>query len=125
SRKIMSDANEQTKAIYLKDYQAPAFTIAQAFIYIDLQENKTQVKAILEIARSPQTPQDAPLVLDGDELTLKSIALNGKPLANEAYHTTSEALTIPDVPDEFKLETTVEIDPKNNTRLMGIYQSGK
>jgi aminopeptidase N len=65
------------------------------------------------------------LVLDGDELQLRSIKLDGEVLAGDAYVATPDALTIPQPPNRaFVLETETVLDPSANTKLMGLYRSG-
>src|SRR5439155_23266500 len=72
------------------------------------------IKAKLTVRR--RSP--GPLVLDGDELALVSVALNGQP----CQHTiTPEKLTIAEVPDAFTLETVTRIVPQQNTKLEGLY----
>jgi len=110
--------------IQLKDYRPPAFLIPEVELDIDLQEDHALVKARLEVRRNPAAAApDAPLVLDGDELELVSVALAGRRLAEREYILDAERLTIPDVPDAFTLETAVSIAPRKNTKLMGLYAS--
>jgi len=108
--------------IYLKDYTPPAFLIATVDLDIDLHEEFARVRAKLVIRRNPiaKDPQ-APLALDGDELELESVALDGRTLAPGEYTLDDEHLTIPSVPDAFTLETSVRIQPRKNTKLMGLY----
>ena len=63
----------------------------------------------------------APLVLDGDELELISVALDGALLRDNAYSLSPERLVIPLVRDVFTLETTSRIVPQRNTKLEGLY----
>ena len=110
--------------IHLKDYRPPAFLIPAVALDIDLHEDHALVKAKLEIRRNPAAADpDAPLVLDGDELELVTIALNGRKLAGNDYVLDADRLTIPMVPDQFTLETAVSIAPRKNTKLMGLYAS--
>lgn len=114
----------QPKAIYLKDYAPPDFLIDNVFLYFDLHDTFTQVKAVLEMRRNPQSKQQhAPLVLNGEEMQLKSVALDGIPLRSDQYQVDAEHLTIAKVPNKFILETEVEIKPQENTQLSGLYQS--
>jgi aminopeptidase N len=111
-------------AIHLKDYRPPAFLIPAVALDIDLHEDHALVKARLEIRRNPAAADpDAPLALDGDELELVSLTLNGRNLADSEYALDVERLTIPAVPDAFTLETAVSIAPRKNTKLMGLYAS--
>src|SRR5437773_8651214 len=94
----------QTKAIHLKDYAPPAFRVDTIDLDVDIRNDDAFVRAKLEIRRNSA----GPLVLDGDELELVSMALNGKPAKHEVNQ---EQLTIPDVPDAFTLETVTRIVP--------------
>jgi len=109
--------------IHLKDYRPPAFLIPAVELDIDLYEDHALVKARLEIRRNPAAEAGAPLVLDGDELELVSLALDGKPLTEAEYALDTDRLTVPRVPDEFTLETAVSVAPRKNTKLMGLYAS--
>jgi aminopeptidase N len=112
------------KAILLKDYSPPAFLIERVHLDVDLRPDDAIVKASLAVRRNPASSEkNAALVLDGDELQLVSLLLNGAATAHQA---TADSLSIPDVPDAFTLETVTRIVPQKNTKLEGLYatQSG-
>ena len=110
------------KTIHLKDYTPPAFLVSTVELEIEIREEDAIVRARLMLNRNPDAAESAaPLVLNGDELELQSIAIDGKKLAADAYSVDSERLTIPAVPDTFKLETVVVIVPQKNTNLEGLY----
>src|SRR5258706_718879 len=104
----------QGKTIHLKDYAPPAFRVEAIELDIDIRADDALVKAKLQIRRN----SPGPLVLDGDELELKSVSLNGKPVQHTV---TAEKLTIENVPDSFELETLTRIVPQKNTKLEGLY----
>src|SRR5262245_15148703 len=104
----------QAKAIHLKDYAPPAFRVETVELDVDIREDHALVKARLGIVRSGA----GPLVLDGDEVELVSLALDGLPAR---YDLTPETLTVHDVPDAFMLETVTRIVPQQNTKLEGLY----
>lgn len=114
---------QQPKTIYLKDYQPYPFVINSIFMHVDLHEDATIVSSVLSIARKDPKNQHEPLILNGQELILKKILLDGEPLSAENYQLTEETLTINNLPAEFSLETVVEIKPQNNTKLSGLYKS--
>ena len=62
-------------------------------------------------------------MLQGEELKLVSVALDGRALGAGDYQLDGKSLTIADVPDRFTLETVCEIAPAANTALEGLYQS--
>ena len=116
--------NTKAKVHYLKDYTPPGFIIDSVFLHFDLHEDKTLVKTILNMRRNPQAKDTkALLVLDGEDLVLKSIFLDGHALSSNQYKVDEHSLTINQVPDKFILETEVEIKPQENTRLSGLYKS--
>ncbi len=70
------------------------------------------------------TAPGTPLVLDGDELKLSSIAIDGAPLKLLDYAADEQGLTVFEPPlRRFVLETEVSIQPQGNTKLMGLYRS--
>jgi aminopeptidase N len=103
------------RTIHLKDYTPPAFLVPHVELDVDIREDHAIVKAKLQVKRNAGS---GPLVLDGDELALVSVALDGKSVA----HTVSaDKLTIEGVPDAFTLETVTRIVPQKNTKLEGLY----
>ena len=106
---------------YLSDYSIPDFTITETRLEFELEADKTRVSSRLRIKRLGNA--DAPLRLDGVELTLLSVSIDGQALTAEHYEKTDEQLTIQTVPDEFELACEVEINPAANTRLEGLYLS--
>ncbi|MFT7129458.1 MAG: aminopeptidase N, partial [Gammaproteobacteria bacterium] len=112
------------KTIFLKDYQVPDFFIDTTDLHFTLNENNSVVRARLAIRRNTASKNHlSDLHLMGQELELLSVAVDGKSLSETKFQTTSESLIIPNVPDQFTLETIVEISPQNNTSLEGLYKS--
>src|SRR5436305_461233 len=67
----------------------------------------------------------APLMLNGDALTLRSIKLDGAMLRDEQYVAAPDRLTISQPPQRpFRLEIETVVDPSTNTQLQGLYRSG-
>ncbi|MBF0451897.1 MAG: aminopeptidase N [Candidatus Magnetomorum sp.] len=114
--------NPQTK--YLKDYQEPEFNIEHIDLYIDLHETHANVRSILTIERVRDFEnEEKSLILDGIDLELLSISMNGAELNANEYQTTSEQLIIYNVPSEFVLNIQTKIKPHENTSLSGLYVS--
>src|ERR1700722_12547431 len=111
--------------IRLADYQPPDFLIDSVDLVFDLGEEKTSVKARLSVRRNPAARDSkAALKLDGRELELVSLALDGEALGANRYVQDADSLTIPAVPAEFTLDIENRIEPQNNTVLSGLYKSG-
>jgi len=116
--------SETAPAIRLEDYQPPAYRIDTVHLTIDLDPTATQVTAALKVHRQPDTPAGTPLVLDGDELTLKEIRLNGASVADTAYTADAQSFELSAPPAEpFELTLVTEVNPDANTKLMGLYRS--
>ncbi|MEI8054957.1 MAG: aminopeptidase N [bacterium] len=110
------------KTTFLKDYTPPPFLIETADIQFILDPKKTVVNAKLHIKRNPNaTNSDTAITFDGINLSLQAIKINNRSLSNTDYKITSEQLIISQVPDNFILETTVEICPKQNLTCSGLY----
>ncbi|MBA3987557.1 MAG: aminopeptidase N [Idiomarina sp.] len=114
------------QAKYRKDYQPPAFTISHVSLDVDLDDHATRVESELRIQRQglSQGQHNLPLELDGEGLTLLSVALDGRTLASDEYQLDGGTLRIADVPEQFTLQIVTQIDPANNSALEGLYKSG-
>jgi aminopeptidase N len=109
---------------YLDAYTPPAFFIDNTELCFDLGEEFTRVRSILSVRRNPETTTDrTPLKLNGEQLQLVSIKLDGEFLSSDQFQINSEDITIPRVPDHFQLEIETQIKPQENTALEGLYQS--
>ncbi|MEM8843982.1 MAG: aminopeptidase N [Pseudomonadota bacterium] len=111
------------KAIYLKDYQKPRYVISKVSLRFELFNDKTVVYAELHITANQGTVPNTPLELHGEQLKLIGVKLDGQELTENDYSLCAETLNIPGVPQDFVLNTQVEIDPANNTALEGLYLS--
>ncbi len=116
----MRDATPQT--INLKDYTPPAFLVSTVDLDVDIRESLATVHATLKLARNPARGDTAePLVLDGKDLELVSVAIDGRAVAASDYRVDDAHLVLAQVPDAFTLETVVRFDPWKNTKLEGLY----
>ena len=110
--------------VYLKDYQPPAYLVENIDLYVELNPNRTTVRSKLSIKTNPAVQgAKTPLSLHGRELSLKSIKLDGRELASDEFFLDDELLKVHEIPQEFTLETLVEIDPLGNTALEGLYHA--
>ena len=70
------------------------------------------MRATLKLKPNPAAGAPAPLVLDGDGLTLVSLKLDGAPVATDRYVATPDGLTIAQPPHRpFTLEIETLVDP--------------
>ncbi len=109
------------QAKYRHDYRAPDYTITDIDLTFDLDATKTTVTAVSQVQR--QGEAGAELRLDGEALTLVSIAIDNNPWKD--YRLEEGALILANVPERFLLTIINEISPAVNTALEGLYQSGE
>src|SRR3984957_11627571 len=115
---------EEPRAIRLKDYRPPDWLIESVELDVSLHPSATTVRAKLKL-KPNSAGAPAPLVLDGEELKLVSLALDGKRLPVESFVATPDRLTIAQPPNRpFELEIETVVDPTGNTQLMGLYRAG-
>src|SRR5713101_6303244 len=110
----------------LADYRPPDFLVDTVDLVFDLGATDTSVASHVKLRRNPQAAAPgAPLHLDGDELELVALALDGNPLSPADYRREPNgALVVPEVPDSFALDIETRINPERNTALSGLYTSG-
>lgn len=107
----------------LKDYKPLDFKITNVSLEFDLDVNKTTVTSELKIERLNKKSDS--LFLNGEELGLKSIAVNNLSLQDSEYELTEKGLKLNSInSDSFTLKTVCEISPKSNLALEGLYLSG-
>ncbi|ALP53069.1 aminopeptidase N [Candidatus Tenderia electrophaga] len=115
--------NQHTpETVYLKDYHPTPFSVDAIKLHVNLGEEQTVVTSNLTLQRRGDGTH--PLRLDGQDLELLRIELNGKQLSDAEYEIGAESLTLMlDLPDRFELEIQTAIQPHLNTSLEGLYQS--
>ncbi|WP_439107532.1 aminopeptidase N [Congregibacter sp.] len=117
----MRDA--QPKTIFLSEYQAPAYSIDRTELHFELFDDYSLVHARLHFSRAAGTPDDAKLELNGQELELSALALDGKPVDAANYELSDDFLIVAQLPATGILETTARIYPQSNSSLEGLYRS--
>lgn len=110
--------------IYLKDYTPPPYLITHVRLAFQFGEESTVVTSRLQVVRNPDMagPGTA-LVLDGENLELNYVQLDGQRLTAGQFTQTGQTLLIPKVPAKFELSIQTTITPQTNTSLEGLYKS--
>ena len=109
--------------IRLSDYQAPDWLVDTVHLDVNLHPTATRVRAVLALRPNPDAAP-APLVLNGDGLSLVSVKRNGITLPDDSYVATPDKLTIAQPPHgPFTLEIETLVDPTANTQLSGLYRT--
>ncbi len=115
---------DTAQVVRLDDYRPSDFLIDRVELDFRLHPTATAVTTTLHMRPNPAGRADAPLVLDGDEVSLKALALDGRVLDTAEFEASPQALTISQPPRQpFALTIETEINPTANTKLMGLYRS--
>ena len=104
------------------DYMAPAYWVDTVDLCFDLDPVKTRVLNKMRLRRNPDVPAQ-PLKLDGEELNLARVLVNGQ---GTTFKMEGKQLVLENLPqsnDAFELEIFTTTCPVKNTQLMGLYVS--
>ena len=111
------------KEIYLTDYTQPHFWAEFINLDIDINSDHTYVTSKTRYTPNANNP-GTELLLNGVELELLDIKLDGKKLDHDLYSKDDFSLNILKLDGPFLLETTVKINPDTNFTGEGLYKSG-
>ena len=116
---------ETARPVRLKDYRPPAYLIDRVHLDIALDPTRTRVRSRLSMRPNPgATGRREQLRLDGEQLELAAISLDGRALGKKDYKLADDSLTLTKTPAEpFTLEITTFVNPEANKALQGIYRS--
>ena len=106
--------------VLLADYLPLPFLVDTADLAFELHETATIVRSRLAVRRAGAS--DA-MFLNGEALTLLSVARDGVALTPDQYRVDPHGMTILGMPSSCVLDIEVRIDPKGNTELSGLYLS--
>lgn len=117
---------ETPQPIHLADYKPVPYLIDDVALDFRLDPQETRVHSRLSLRPNPASSEGhAPLVLDGERITLQSVVLDGVQLQPGQYQVEKHALVIAHVPQApFTLEIVTTCNPAANTELSGLYVSG-
>ncbi|MEQ6437526.1 aminopeptidase N [Comamonas sp. w2-DMI] len=118
----LRDGQAPATAIHRADYQAPAWWIDTVDLTFDLDPAKTRVLNKMRVRRNPDVAAQ-PLRLDGDELNLARVLVNG---AGTSFKMDGDQLVLENLPEggePVELEIFTTCAPIKNTKLMGLYVS--
>ena len=74
---------------FLADYQVPNYLVDQVSLHFDLGSSETKVHSVLSMRRNPEG-QGGDCILDGEQMELVSIKLDGRVLQGNEYQRTDK-----------------------------------
>ena len=116
-------STDQLQRTYLADYRSAPFSVSEVSLEIDLHESNTYVQSKLSVNRNSCAGEKEAFFLNGVNLNLVSIQLNGQTLTTDEYTVGERGISIASPPDEFELGVCNTIDPSSNLALSGMYIS--
>ncbi|MYZ53183.1 aminopeptidase N [Malikia spinosa] len=111
-----------TPVVKREDYAAPAFLVDSVDLCFDLDPAKTRVLNKMWLRRNPAVAAQ-PLRLDGEELNLARVLVNGE---GSSFKLDGNQLVLEKLPEgdqPFELEIFTTCAPAKNSKLMGLYVS--
>jgi aminopeptidase N len=116
--------NDQVVTVRRGDYRPPTHLLDEVLLEFDLDPADTYVTATLSVRTNPAAASSAGILqLDGEDLELVSIELDGRALPAAGFQHIDSGLAIPVPSDRFTLKIVNRIRPAANTELMGLFVS--
>ena len=96
--------SDMPQTFYLKDYKTPPYTADDVHLLFDIRDDETVITS--RVTYTKNNSEDAPLVLNGEHLTLVSVTKNGETLRKgDDFTVDDKVLTLPCPAEEsFELE---------------------
>jgi len=118
----MTEATHTT--VYRKEYTAPDYCVESIDLRFELGDEVAIVTSRMALRAAYDTSSGMrPLVLNGKNIVLRALTLDGIALDQGRFSVTAELLTIQNVPAVCTLEVITELRPQDNTSLEGLYRS--
>eukprot|EP01031_Cornospumella_fuschlensis_P031382 gene31383-37932_t len=115
---------------FRKDYKPSPYVMSHIELHFNLDESETTVVTRNLVVRGKEVTED--MILDGEELELVSVRIDGQSLNPLEYKYSDDKLIIPfhainrlSSSTNFILETVNRINPAKNLALSGLYRSGQ
>ncbi|MGB0452364.1 MAG: aminopeptidase N [Bacteriovoracaceae bacterium] len=114
----------EPSVIRLEDYKPHAYSISKVYLEFNLGKESTIVRSKLEVFLNDPSRKGEDCFLDGENLTLLGLKIDGKEIDESYFEQTSQGLKILTPAEKFTLEIENEISPVKNTTCEGLYISG-
>lgn len=101
------------------DYQRATYQVSQIELEFELHPTATRVLAVSQLQRNVAGADT--LWLDGQQLTLVSLEVNGEEWSQKAQ--SGDGILLSGLPEQFELKVRTVLDPAANSALEGLYLS--
>ncbi|MCH8056315.1 MAG: aminopeptidase N [Proteobacteria bacterium] len=113
-----------SKTVLRENYRPFAWILDQLKLRFEIGDESTRVISELQLSRNPSARPSNEIELDGQQMELVSVLMDGNVLAPGDYSLNTDKLVIQNAPDSCALTIEVLIKPQENTALEGLYSSG-
>ena len=113
------------KAVIRKEYTPYPWNLEHVSLRFEIGENSTRVLSEFQIERKEESGLAGDIELDGQNMELVSVSIDGRRLNETGFSKNPDKLIIHDAPLSCRLDIEVLIKPHENTALDGLYPSGK
>ena len=111
--------------VRLADYRPAPYLLERTDLTVQLKHDHAEVEAVLAFTPNPEALEPGPIELQGVELELLELLLDGEAPAKESFRREEQRLLLLNPPPRpFQLRTRVRIHPHSNSSLEGLYVSG-
>jgi aminopeptidase N len=115
--------NDMAVTVRRSEYRAPAFAIEQVELEFDLDPAQTTVTSRFTVCPAAGAPSDAPLWLDGEDLELVELTVDGQPPASNDVEVRGSGIALRMPRSRSSVMVVNRIVPAANTELLGLYVS--
>ena len=111
-----------SRYVKLEDYKVFDYEIPEIFLDFVIKKNAVYVATKLKLVKRNKNTKN--LILDGTDILIKKIFINDSLLEEKYYTQQKNNLKIKNInKDNFLLKIEGIIKPKENTSLLGMYES--
>jgi aminopeptidase N len=113
-------------AVYRKDYTPYPWKVEKVRLRFEIGHESTRVQSELDFRHNPvsRDAARAEIELDGQNMELLSVGIDGHRLEPSSFTLTADRLVIHDAPAACQVQIEVVIRPQEITALEGLYPSG-
>jgi len=111
-----------SRFVKLKDYKVFDYEIPEIFLEFVIKKNAVNVTTKLKLIKKNKNTRN--LILEGTDILIKNIFIDDSLLEEDYYKQQKNNLKIENInKDNFLLKIEGIIKPKENTSLLGMYES--
>ena len=111
----------QPKLTRLDEYASPAYVTDETRLKFDIEDGRTRVSSELDIRKVREDSTE--IYLNGEELGLVSVSVDGRRIRENEYSVDDFGMTIFGLGETHTIQIVTEIVPEQNTALEGLYKS--